>query len=86
MQGGPALRRGHRLPGIGRAGLAVPRAHGISSTPGFGGRSADGIDVVLRLYDKACSDGMSDESYPATITLEVGDKTYSGCGRYLDAK
>ena len=64
--------------------VVVPRAQGISSTPGFGGRTADGVDVVLRIERTSCSDGMSDETYPAAIKLTVGDKTYSGCGRYLD--
>lgn len=64
--------------------VVVPKAHGISSTPGFGGRTADGMDVVLRIERRSCSDGMSDETYPAAITLAVGDKTYSGCGRHLD--
>jgi uncharacterized lipoprotein YbaY len=64
--------------------IVVPRAQGISSTPGFGGRTADGVDVVLRIERASCSDGMSDDTYPAAIKLTVGDKTYSGCGRYLD--
>jgi len=27
---------------------------------------------------------MSGESHPATVTLTVNDKTYSGCGDWLD--
>jgi len=64
--------------------IIVPNAQGISSTPGFGGKTADGTDVVLRIERASCSDGMSDETYPAAIKLAVGDKTYSGCGRWLD--
>ena len=64
--------------------VVVPQAQGISSTPGFGGRTADGVDVVLRIERASCSDGMSDDTYPAAIKLTVGDKTYSGCGRYLN--
>ncbi|MBC7991332.1 MAG: YbaY family lipoprotein [Luteimonas sp.] len=77
----PAMRA---MLDYGERQVVVPQAQGISSTPGFGGRTADGVDVVLRIERASCSDGMSDDTYPAAIKLTVGDKTYSGCGRYLD--
>ena len=66
--------------------VLVPRATGISSTPGFGGETADGTDVVLRIRDGDCSDGMSDRTYPAAIELQVGDAGYQGCGAWLDGR
>jgi uncharacterized lipoprotein YbaY len=64
--------------------LLVPHAQQTGSPPGFAGKTADGTEVLLRIEKKSCSDGMSDATYPAEITLAVGDATYSGCGRYLD--
>ena len=28
----------------------------------------------------SCSDGMSDRTYPFTVTLEIGEETRNGCG------
>lgn len=64
--------------------IAVAHAHGISSTQGFGGKAADGTDVVLRIRREACSDGMSGEAFEASAELVVGDETYAGCGAWLD--
>ena len=50
---------------------------------GYGGKSADGTQVQLRIKREACSDGMSDERYPASAELEVGRQAYRGCGRFL---
>jgi uncharacterized membrane protein len=36
------------------------------------------------LERRACSDGMSDETYPVAVQLEAGDRGYRGCGRFLD--
>ncbi|MEP6634893.1 MAG: YbaY family lipoprotein, partial [Luteimonas sp.] len=63
--------------------ITVPNAQGLDSTSGFGGKTADGMDVTLRIERASCSDGMSDQTFPAAVKLTVGDKTYSGCGRYL---
>lgn len=66
--------------------VVVPQATGTSSTPGFGGKTADGTDVVLRIRDGDCSDGMSDRNYPASIELGVGEAAYKGCGAWLDGR
>jgi uncharacterized membrane protein len=58
---------------------ATPLSHGS----GFSGKSADGTQVVLEIKRAACSDGMSDERYPASAELMVGARTYRGCGRFL---
>ena len=50
---------------------------------GYHGTATDGSSVVLRIRREACSDGMSDRSYDTSVTLDVGDTTYSGCGRFL---
>lgn len=63
--------------------VEVTGATPLSSTHGYGGKTADGTQVMLRIKREACSDGMSDERYPATAELKVGDRTYRGCGRFL---
>ena len=68
---------------MGERKLVVERATGISSTPGFGGVANDGSDVVLRIAEGDCSDGMSDQVYPASIELKVGIQTLTGCGAWL---
>lgn len=77
----PALRA---LLDYGEREVAVARAHGISSTQGFGGETEDGTDVVLRIRREPCSDGMSGEAFEAAAELTVGDRTYAGCGAWLD--
>lgn len=47
------------------------------------GRSSEGVNVTLSVQRKDCQDGMSGEAFPATASLVVDEKTYSGCGRYL---
>ncbi|HVK52035.1 MAG TPA: YbaY family lipoprotein [Pseudoxanthomonas sp.] len=49
----------------------------------WSGRSSDGANVRLSVQRQACQDVMSGESMPATVSLVVNEKTYSGCGRYL---
>ena len=48
---------------------------------GYVGSTAEGLAVSLTTKREACSDGMSDTTYPATLT--VGGRTYRGCGRFL---
>ena len=50
---------------------------------GFAGKTADGMAVELLIKREACTDGMSGEAFAASAQLKVGDKTYSGCGRFL---
>jgi uncharacterized lipoprotein YbaY/uncharacterized membrane protein len=63
--------------------VEVARAQMLSGLLGYAGTSSTGAPVRLLLERKACSDGMSDEQYPVDARLEVGDKTYQGCGRFL---
>ncbi|MFM5953950.1 MAG: COG3650 family protein [Novosphingobium sp.] len=40
----------------------------------------DGKLFSLAIEHRPCSDGMSDTSYPWTVSLTIGDKTEHGCG------
>ncbi len=55
-----------------------------SASDGYRGKTADGTAVALSVVREACSDGMSDARYPATAVLAVGDRSYRGCGRFLE--
>lgn len=50
---------------------------------GYRGSTGDGVAVELQIRRETCSDGMSEQSYPAAIALTVGERSYQGCGRYL---
>lgn len=49
---------------------------------GFSG-TLDGAAVTITLTPGACSDGMSDRSYPYVATVALGEATLRGCG-YTD--
>lgn len=49
---------------------------------GFTGK-LDGAEVAITVTPGACSDGMSDRSYPFTATVKLGEENLSGCG-YTD--
>ena len=40
----------------------------------------DGQDFEMMVTELACSDGMSDRTYPFTVTLKIGEETRNGCG------
>lgn len=44
----------------------------------FGG-SYEGAMFEMMVTPLACSDGMSDRTYPFTVTLQIGEETRSGC-------
>lgn len=46
-------------------------------------RGTDGIGVTITSVPKTCNDGMSDATYPLTVTVEVEDAAFKGCGRDL---
>lgn len=76
----------HAVLDYGERTLDIAHATGISSTPGYGGKLADGTDVVLRTKRKPCRDGMSGEAFETSAELTVGGKAYHGCGAYLDGR
>jgi uncharacterized membrane protein len=39
----------------------------------------DGADFEMTVTPLECSDGMSDRTYPFTVTLEIGEDRRSGC-------
>lgn len=77
----PAL---HATLDYGDRRVEVPRARALDGDAlGYHGTATDGTAVVLRTRREACSDGMSDRTYDSSVTLEVGDATYRGCGVFL---
>ncbi|WP_299342337.1 YbaY family lipoprotein [uncultured Pseudoxanthomonas sp.] len=59
----------------------VPQAR--RTAEGYAGSTGDGRAVSLVTKKESCNDGMSDNTYPASVILTVGDNTYRGCGRFL---
>jgi uncharacterized membrane protein len=57
--------------------IAVSRFAGNNGL-GFSG-SLDGRAVDLTVTPGSCSDGMSDRTYPFTVTLRLGEEQRSGC-------
>ncbi len=76
----PAL---HAELDYGERKIDVAHAQPLAATTGYLGMTGDGVEVKLQLQRGDCNDGMSDEAYPVSAKLNVGDKTYSGCGRFL---
>lgn len=64
--------------------LTVQGAQVLDDPPGYRGTTAGGTSVLMQVRREACSDGMSDRSYEASVTLRVDDATYRGCGRFLN--
>jgi uncharacterized membrane protein len=83
------IREGDRLDlsyDYGQASLSVPitetRSDVDSRTTTFSG-SIDDRTLVVTLSGEACSDTMSDETFPTRVQVEFDDRTLSGCGRPL---
>src|SRR5690606_31995391 len=68
---------------MGERKLLVRRPEALADGEGYSGHADDASPVVLRIARGACSDGMSDEVYPASIELSVGGRGYRGCGVFL---
>jgi uncharacterized membrane protein len=49
--------------------------NGLSLTGTLDGRRFD-----VAVSEAPCSDGMSDRTYPFTVTLRIGEETRNGCG------
>lgn len=63
--------------------VQVMASQALAANAGFSGKTADGMAVELRITREACNDVMSGEAFTASTQLTVGDKTYTGCGRFL---
>lgn len=68
-----------------RQAISAPAPRPItadSATVGY--RTAAGADsLVVRIAQEPCTDTMSGEAFEASVTVEFGETTYSGCGRSL---
>ena len=69
---------------MGERPLTVAQATPLPARAGFEGVADDGSAVELRITRGDCSDGMSDQTYPASIALTVAAETFAGCGAFLD--
>ena len=48
--------------------------------PSFNGRRYVTRRITIDVTRKTCSDGMSERSYPDTVTVSIGRRIYRGCG------
>ncbi|HRN62494.1 MAG TPA: MliC family protein [Luteimonas sp.] len=83
VDGGPVPQMRLDL-AMGERKLVVAQAAALDDGKGYAGTADDGSAVSLRITDGDCSDGMSDQTYPASIALDVGTETFNGCGARLD--
>lgn len=83
VDGGPAPQMRLDLD-MGERRLVVAEAAPLEDGEGHAGTADDGSRVVLRITRGDCSDGMSDQIYPAGIELQVGGRDYAGCGVFLE--
>jgi uncharacterized membrane protein len=58
--------------------IAVERFAGRGGVS-FSG-ALDGAALAMTVTALECSDGMSDRTYPFTVTLKIGDDQRTGCG------
>ncbi|HLT43833.1 MAG TPA: MliC family protein [Luteimonas sp.] len=82
VHGGPEPRIELNLD-MGERRLLVPQPEALADGEGYAGQADDGSPVTLRIAREECSDGMSDQVFPAAIELSVGDQDYRGCGAFL---
>lgn len=66
----------------GQRTLEVSTSRVLEMPEGFQGR-ADQKSVRLHIFREACHDSMSGEAFDTRAELYVGDRLYSGCGRFL---
>jgi len=82
VDGGPSPQMRLELD-LGERTLLVPQVAALDAGEGYAGTADEGSDVVLRITRGDCSDGMSDQTYPAGVELQVGGQAYTGCGAFL---
>lgn len=69
---------------MGERRLLVAGATALGDGAGWSGTADDGSAVTLRVAEGDCSDGMSDQTFPASVDLQVAGQAYRGCGAFLD--
>lgn len=83
------LKEGEQITAVldyGATTLMLPTPSGKSAADGtlVYDASTDTDHLVLSIKGKTCVDVMSGESHPSTVELVVNDRTYRGCGDWLD--
>jgi uncharacterized membrane protein/membrane-bound inhibitor of C-type lysozyme len=68
----------------GERSLEIERVVVAADGTGFSGTMDDDTAVYLVVLSDDCSDGMSDQTYPARVQLTVGERVLHGCGAFLD--
>ncbi len=74
------LDYGQRRLQVSQADVSIDKQAGTIT---FRGQSADGSPVSMVVQRGQCQDGMSGQQMDASAKLQVGPKTYTGCGRFL---
>lgn len=82
VEGGPAPRIVLDLD-VGERRLVATDVVALDGDAGWRATAEDGSAVELRVTRGRCSDGMSDQDYPASLALKVGSEEFTGCGAYL---
>ena len=62
--------------------LEVAKARFNEQDQRYAGTASDGTPVTLSYRRELCGDGMSDRDYPASVSLQVGDREYHGCAEF----
>lgn len=62
--------------------LDIPRSHRLPKGSGVSAE-AGGVRVELHIAHEACRDTMSGERFTTRARLRVGERSYDGCGRFL---
>lgn len=61
----------------------VARDEGASDATRYKGMTESG-ELVIDIIDRSCQDTMSGEEFSATVEIQYGDRSFAGCGRWLD--
>jgi uncharacterized membrane protein len=68
----------------GERSLEATAVEAAADGSGYHATAADGTRIELAIQPGDCSDGMSDQTYPARVELTEGGRTLQGCGAFLD--
>ena len=75
-----------RLAGVDRSDVFAPnpgpRVQGTVAV--WETQTENGLPMELMVIETACSDGMSDRTYPLTARVRIGAETLTGCGASAD--
>lgn len=80
--GAPGL---HAVLDYGERTVDATGVEGMDGGQGYRGTADDGTEIVVRTSGGPCFDGMSGQRFPTRVELAVGDRTFHGCGAYLQA-